>query len=632
MMDGNDNNQPATGIVPESEFRLRYLIECEKLKEETIRANKKIEEEQKTERERIAEEQATKRHEEVEKTRRKRIAEEQETERTKIKHTQSLISNILPLSSHYDFYIHKVQGNLYDFEIDWISPNDNDYFNGEIKTCIGNYLEKIPSSRILSEAKLQKHVNDLIADLLNALGDSTVLKCQDTPSSKYLATKFCPDCTFIFKNINAEKDCLEDFVVCLGELKRSNKDMTEKNVVGQLLQYLSLLLTIQARQKIYGFLLNTEYIQFYYVERRPNSSDYNYFKSKSLPIYDHSSKDLPSNDKQKITTDQTSEENIQFCEKTWKIFTKFLIMQTDFYRYETLNIDPKDNELNKYEIQKRLGFGLTSKVYFLNNRKKNMRTTRQNTIQQDNSNTIESGVIKISKDDGYSSEFFNELEITKKLKVKDIDKFKLFFQEIAYSSPKGNYLIFKNELEKLESFSLSQSEEIFDIIEYLYDSNIIHRDIRPNNLMFDRSSQHVKLIDFGFAITLDINDESKEVPIAGTITYAGYEFLNFYSKIEHNAVWSRSYRYDKKFDSKCALNIIIYMFNRSVRHKLNEIEELPSTEQKTPKLLELWANVKKEHEKYSNLLTTINNLTESSEFQKLKGQLKELYEEEIAFM
>lgn len=190
-------------------------------------------------------------------------------------------------------------------------------------------------------------------------------------------------------------------------------------------------------------------------------------------------------------------------------------------------------------------------------------------------------------------------------------------------------MIFKNELEKLESFSLPQSGELFDIIEYLYDSNIIHRDIRPNNLMCDISSQHVKLIDFGFAITLDINDTSKEVPIAGTITYAGYEFLNFYSKIERNAVWSRSYRYDKKFDSKCALNIIIYMFNRTVRHNLNAIEELPSTEQKTPKLLELWANVKKKHEKYSNLLSTINNLTESSEFQKLKGQLKELYQEEI---
>ncbi|CAF3775118.1 unnamed protein product [Rotaria socialis] len=338
MMDGNDNNQPATGIVPESEFRLRYLIECEKLKEEqkTLRENKKIEEEQKTLREnkKIEEEQKTlrenKKIEEEQKTRRKRIQEEQETARTKIKHSQSLISNNIYFSSHQDFYIHKVQGNLYDFEIDWISPNDNDYFNGEIKTCIGNYLTKLPSSQELDEAKLQKHVNGLIASLLNAFGDSTVLKYQDTSPSKYLATKFCPDCTFIFKNINAEKDCLEDFVVCLGELKCSNKEMTEKNVVGQLLQYLSLLLTIQARPKIYGFLLNTEYIQFYYVERRPNSSDYNYFKSKSLPIYDHSSKDLPSNDKQKITTDQTSEENIQFCEKTWKIFTKFLIMQRIF--------------------------------------------------------------------------------------------------------------------------------------------------------------------------------------------------------------------------------------------------------------------------------------------------------------
>ena len=45
-------------------------------------------------------------------------------------------------------------------------------------------------------------------------------------------------------------------------------------------------------------------------------------------------------------------------------------MQTDFYRYETLNIDSSDNELNIYSITKRLGFGLTSKVYLLNNRKK----------------------------------------------------------------------------------------------------------------------------------------------------------------------------------------------------------------------------------------------------------------------
>jgi hypothetical protein len=298
-------------------------------------------------------------------------------------------------------------------------------------------LKKLPSSQKLIEAKLQKHVNDLIADLLNAFGDSTVLKYQDTVSSKYLGPKFSPDCTFIFKNINAEKDCLEDFVVCLGELKRSNKDMTEKNVIGQLLQYLSLLITKQARPKIYGFLLNTEYIQFYYVERRPNSSDYNYFKSKSLPIYVDSSNNLPINNSQKPTTNQKSKNHFQYCEDTWKIFTKFLIMNMDFYRYETLNIDPSDNQLNKYLITKRLGFGLTSKVYLLNNQTNNKRRSKRN-----NTNDIESGVIKISKQDGYSSEFLNELKITKKLKLKDINKFKLFFQEIIYSSPTGNDFLY----------------------------------------------------------------------------------------------------------------------------------------------------------------------------------------------
>ncbi|CAF4975455.1 unnamed protein product, partial [Rotaria sp. Silwood1] len=192
-----------------------------------------------------------------------------------------------------------------------------------------------------------------------------------------------------------------------------------------------------------------------------------------------------------------------------------------------------------------------------------------------------------------------------------------------------NYLIFKNELEKLESLSLIQSKKLIDIIQYLYDSNIIHRDIRPNNLMLDRSSQHIKLIDFGFAFTLDINDKSKELPIAGTITYAGYEFLNFCSKIEHNTFWSPSYRYDKTFDLKCALNIIIYMINNSVQEELNSIEGLSSTKEKIPKLLELWKNVKNKNKKYSNLLNIINKLTKSSDFQTLQDPLKELYNKKI---
>ncbi|CAF1928962.1 unnamed protein product [Rotaria magnacalcarata] len=668
MMDGNDNNQPATRIIPQSEFELQYLLGCKRIHEEqeterkriheeqeterkriheeqeTIRENKKIEEEQETERKRIHEEQETIREN-------KKIEEEQETERMKIKHTQSSISNDILWSSHQDFYDNKVDGNLYGFEIDWISSNDNDYFNDAIKSYIKDYLNQLSSPKRVFEANLQKHFNYLIANLLNAFDDSTVLQYKDTVGSSYLESKYSPDCTFIFKNINVGINCLQDFAVCLGELKCSNKDNTERRFIGQLLQYLSVLLKKQARPKIYGFLLNNEYIKFYYVERRPNSSDYNYYQSKPLPIYDYSSKKLPINNRQKITTNEESKKHFHYCEDTWKIFTKFLIMNMDFYRYETLNIDPCDNQLNKYLITKRLGYGLTSKIYLLNNQENNNEkqpannnnkrkqtinnNKRKQTIninkrkQENNTNDIESHVIKISKENGYSSEFLNELKITEKLKEKDIDKFKLFFQEIIYSSPTGNYLIFKNELEKLESLSLIQSKKFIDIIEYLYDSNIIHRDIRPNNLMIDRSGQHIKLIDFGFGFTLDINDKSKELPIAGTITYAGYEFLNFCSKTEHSTLWSRSYRYDKKFDLKCALNIIICMINKTVRGALYSIEGLSSTKEKIPKLLELWANVKNKNKNYSNFLNIINKLTESSDFQILKDQLEELYNKKI---
>lgn len=49
----------------------------------------------------------------------------------------------------------------------------------------------------------------------------------------------------------------------------------------------------------------------------------------------------------------------------------------------------------------------------------------------------------------------------------------------------GNYLLFKNELISIETLTLSQSEQLIDILQYLYDSKILHRDLRPANLMFD---------------------------------------------------------------------------------------------------------------------------------------------------
>ena len=55
----------------------------------------------------------------------------------------------------------------------------------------------------------------------------------------------------------------------------------------------------------------------------------------------------------------------------------------------------------------------------------------------------------------------------------------------------GNFIIFENFLTPLEALTLIQSEQLINIIEYLYDSRILHRDLRPDNLMLDSNQEHI---------------------------------------------------------------------------------------------------------------------------------------------
>ncbi|CAF4959943.1 unnamed protein product, partial [Rotaria sp. Silwood1] len=74
---------------------------------------------------------------------------------------------------------------------------------------------------------------------------------------------------------------------------------------------------------------------------------------------------LPFIDDTSATTTPT-ESTIKLCvnKNTWKIFTNFLTMNTDFYQYTSFDIDPRDDLLDRrYMITKKLGVGLTSMVY-----------------------------------------------------------------------------------------------------------------------------------------------------------------------------------------------------------------------------------------------------------------------------
>ncbi|CAF5012511.1 unnamed protein product, partial [Rotaria sp. Silwood1] len=161
------------------------------------------------------------------------------------------------------------------------------------------------------------------------------------------------------------------------------------------------------------------------------------------------------------------------------------------------------------------------------------------------------------------------------------------------------FILVENQLISLTSINLHQAEQLISIIEHLYKCGIIHRDIRPQNLMFDETGNHLKLIDFGFATTLENNENTKELGIEGVVLYAGLKFLELYLQAIHNAAIIRTYKYERTFDLTCALNVIIAAAS-----------------------YEFWFVIKEKNKNYNGLLNLIDNL---SDFETIKNRIKVLF-------
>ncbi|CAF1551310.1 unnamed protein product, partial [Rotaria sp. Silwood1] len=169
------------------------------------------------------------------------------------------------------------------------------------------------------------------------------------------------------------------------------------------------------------------------------------------------------------------------------------------------------------------------------------------------------------------------------------------------------YLFYEKELQCIESLSLMQSKQLIDIVHYLYDCGVIHRDIHPQNLMLDRDSNHIKLIDFGFAISVNIDNKGGSIEMVGSLTYASESFLDLYSKLLTGRGFPY-YFYEPAFDLICALNVIMAMSNADIKRSINAIRILQDVNEIVLKSSQLWKDTKHTNKHYSNLVTLIKKL------------------------
>ncbi|CAF1105503.1 unnamed protein product [Rotaria magnacalcarata] len=531
------------------------------------------------------------------------------------KYVMILSSSLVEATDPNGYYNIFVKDNLYDFDIKASLITYNNVNDDMVNIFVQHFL-RFKSDRDIPENKIQSAFNESIKDLFTTLNVCTSLNYLDTSKNSYLDNR-APDCTFTYKNINIniadEYHCLQDFVICLGELKGS----TSSTVMGiddviwveQIARYLTFVLKVQNRDKIYGFLTNLDYIRFYRVEKK-DSTYCNYYRSKVFDMFRMPPK--PTSSSTNVIQPNPGPEERYLNKDTIKLFIKFLTMNASFYEYTMLNIRPDDDLLGgNYYIQSILGNGATSVTYrFI-----------QNNYNQSPA-TSKVLALKISKHHDYEKIFKNEANILGQLKiVNNSNNIHLFYENFCPTQPTGNFIIFDTVLQKLESLTLTESKQLIDLIEYLYKYRIIHRDIRPQNVMLDRKSNHVNLIDFGFAASFQNTEETKELPLQGVISFGGLKFLEFCSKSYPS---STTYEYERTFDLPCAINLILFQTDDDVKEKLMSFKNL-SLQERMVESYRYWADKKEKDQNYADVLNVINNSQGAPDFALIKNKIEKYF-------
>lgn len=183
-------------------------------------------------------------------------------------------------------------------------------------------------------------------------------------------------------------------------------------------------------------------------------------------------------------------------------------------------------------------------------------------------------------------------------------------------------MIFTEELKYIQTLKNDESIALIDVIKFFFKNKIIHRDIRPSNIMIG-NDKIIRIIDFGFAYKFEQNENKKMLMIQGATTFAAIEFLREYLLLTREKLKNMVYNYAHNFDLYCALNVIVYKINKEARSKMKSIiRHGKSDEGKASDSLKLWENVEHENKTYFQLIGKIRNVNNLSDFEEIKKILK----------